>query len=259
MTVILVENYEFTEWNEYPSAWLKMFPAVHRALASQNENHAFPIFQNMSNLYDQCAYWEAASYLIHALLGWSDPAKGVFWLINHQEQARNDVRLNLLLDAWNSHGQLELLLAWYASDYAQHNLWGLYPQSNTSSKTRMTQEWWDSFRSRWPILPAGSPYSGGWNPLHLHCNGIEYLLGDPFFRPTFYHSLQDRKAVVMLESASGWHRSLRTTEDLLPKLHNQSWYVDVVAKSLGWMGTFRRSRKTGLWFLGKHSIHMQGN
>lgn len=31
------------------------------------------------------------------------------------------------------------------------------------------------------------------------------------------------------------------------------------SEALGWLGEFRRSRETGLWFLGRHGLHMRGN
>lgn len=38
-----------------------------------------------------------------------------------------------------------------------------------------------------------------------------------------------------------------------------SWRIDVICKQIGWLGTYRRSRVTGYWFAGKHSIHMAGH
>jgi hypothetical protein len=37
-----------------------------------------------------------------------------------------------------------------------------------------------------------------------------------------------------------------------------SWRVDVVCQPLGWLGTFRRSRRSGLWFTGRHRWHELG-
>lgn len=45
----------------------------------------------------------------------------------------------------------------------------------------------------------------------------------------------------------------------LPSLGTGSWHVDVVVKPMGWLGTFRRSWVTGLWFQGRHLIHAAGN
>ena len=41
-------------------------------------------------------------------------------------------------------------------------------------------------------------------------------------------------------------------------LGDRSWYVDVIAKPVGWFVTFRQSRLTKFWFQGKHSIHEAG-
>jgi hypothetical protein len=37
------------------------------------------------------------------------------------------------------------------------------------------------------------------------------------------------------------------------------WTVDVVVEPWGWLGTFRRSPVTGLWYQGRHGVHLAGN
>lgn len=242
--------------------WLKLFPVVHQALANPKGKFYFPNFTTEPDFefnFNACAYWEAASYIVHILLGWSDPAKGVYWLLNNQDQASQDLRLKLLLDVWNSSGQLGLLLAWYASGYRDHGQWYGAPQSNTPFKTEMTTEWWAAFQEKWPYSFQNTPCFGGYNSLHLHANTYCLIFEEFSEQPPIYYSRPDRKAVLMLNTMNGWHSCLRQIEKWLPKLQGQSWYVDVVVKPLGWLGTFRRSRKTGLWFLGKHGIHVQGN
>jgi hypothetical protein len=35
--------------------------------------------------------------------------------------------------------------------------------------------------------------------------------------------------------------------------------VDVFVRQIGFVGTYRRSRDTGLWFAGQHRYHAVGN
>ena len=63
---------------------------------------------------------------------------------------------------------------------------------------------------------------------------------------------------MVLENMIGWYHELSNVEGYLPTLKNQSWYVDVFVKPVGWLGTFRRSRATGLWFSGQHRFHTPG-
>jgi len=63
---------------------------------------------------------------------------------------------------------------------------------------------------------------------------------------------------VVMDQLRGDTGTTETRQVTLPDLGERSWHVDVFAKPAGWLGTFRRSRETGLWFQGKHSIHIKG-
>ena len=56
----------------------------------------------------------------------------------------------------------------------------------------------------------------------------------------------------------GWYRALVTESRSLPELSDHSWRIDVVVKSVGWLGTYRKSAESGLWFTGRHSAHIRG-
>lgn len=43
---------------------------------------------------------------------------------------------------------------------------------------------------------------------------------------------------------------------LAPGGRDRTWRVDVVVRPVGYLGTFRRSRTTGLWFSGRHRHHV---
>lgn len=68
-----------------------------------------------------------------------------------------------------------------------------------------------------------------------------------------------RRAVFVNDRADDWYATLADVASALPDLGNRSWHVDVYVRSVGFMGTFRRSRVTGLWLTGRHSLHMTGN
>lgn len=61
------------------------------------------------------------------------------------------------------------------------------------------------------------------------------------------------------ECMQGWFRVLIEQGNSLPDFEGASWHVEVVCKPVGSLGTFRRSRVTGLWFAGPHRLHMLGN
>ena len=63
---------------------------------------------------------------------------------------------------------------------------------------------------------------------------------------------------ALFDNMIGWYRGLSDAEGYLPKLKNRSWYIDVFVKPVGWLGTYRRSRVTKLWFSGRHRFHTPG-
>jgi hypothetical protein len=70
-------------------------------------------------------------------------------------------------------------------------------------------------------------------------------------------SVTDRRAVLLLDSMMGWYRALVSETRSLPKPKGHSWRLEVVVKPVGWLGTYRRSAETGLWFTGRHYVHVQ--
>ena len=104
-------------------------------------------------------------------------------------------------------------------------------------------------------FPWFIPNSG--DPLHLQL----HFLHDPE-QPTVARLIKHQPAeqrAILLVSDSRWYAALLQHQDQLPMRGTHSWKVDVYVDSLGKVGTFRRSTVTGLWFTGKHTIHMQGN
>jgi hypothetical protein len=105
---------------------------------------------------------------------------------------------------------------------------------------------------------VSNPLIGGTDPHHLsvHINGpLQPVPTKPLLVRT---GAADRRAVLLLDSMIGWYRALCTETRSLPKLAGHSWRVDVVVKPVGWLGTYRKSSESGLWFTGRHSVHMRG-
>lgn len=75
---------------------------------------------------------------------------------------------------------------------------------------------------------------------------------------SFLRDEERRRATLVFEIGSGWCAALHRLGSNLPEDGVNSWHVDVFVKPIGFMGTYRKSRVTGRWFTGKHSLHMLG-
>ena len=113
-------------------------------------------------------------------------------------------------------------------------------------------------KERWSVLLLG-----GLDALHLKPHLIAMLkhpetgvAGKTLSR----ESGSGVRAHLHVDHSYGWYEALSGSEAQLPVRHDgRSWRVRVTAGDLGYLGEFRRSRKTGRWFSGKHSSHMLGN
>lgn len=100
--------------------------------------------------------------------------------------------------------------------------------------------------------------NGGYDPLHLarHATGP---LEQPRGRVTLHRSRTEaRRATLIVESMVGWYRALVEAGSTLPTLKDRSWHIDVYARPVGYLGTYRRSRVSGIWFSGPHRYHEPG-
>jgi hypothetical protein len=108
---------------------------------------------------------------------------------------------------------------------------------------------------------------GGTDPLHLG-HVLDHLLGGPTFgglppmTGRLFHDPptgHDREASLLLERYAGWYGTLSRLGAQLPhRPDGRSWRVHVTVTPLGHLGTYRRSRVTGRWFMGSHKWHMLG-
>ena len=121
-------------------------------------------------------------------------------------------------------------------------------------------------------LPASS---GGWDNMHLSGHSWAPIIHtaieqsapmrtshDVAKLPVQFHSSIDGAlghATLVTHQYAGWYDELVQRGNSLPPLKSgRSWRIEVICSPIGWLGTFRKSRETGLWFSGKHSMHVWG-
>lgn len=220
-------------------------------------------------------YWFSLSAVVVGHLGWRHPAVGIAAWINNG-MPDDDAVMSGVKKLWG------LYAASLLSEPSRNNLLEmanevLPPKENLSTQAwiytrldapedvrfRMIVEEKSASDAKW-----GAPNTGG-DPLHLTSHVVS-MLGD--FQSahrsdqsgaTLLHAAADShvvRASLVVESRSPWYSALAKWGDRLPvRQDGRSWRVDVTSKDYGYVGEFRRSSVTGLWFSGKHSSHMLGN
>ena len=238
--------------------WCRLIPLLHQILSGARTADEFPDPTRVQELREGCAVWETLHYLLRSLLGWSNPAKGLAWWYQAQKPTLDSELLRITMQLWGQGDALDFYTAWaWKQEDGQVN------DGFDATRLFADENWWTAFRAR--REPAWQdPYYGGTNPLHLGHSDF-----DPFGGASaeldltscweLHHDIGTRRAVLVVDHIGVWRGVLKRAGARLPDLGNHSWYVQIFDRQYGSLGTFRRSRVTGRWFQGKHSIHVVGN
>jgi hypothetical protein len=119
------------------------------------------------------------------------------------------------------------------------------------------EDWWRAFKRRGLDL-QNAPFYGGSNPLHLGHSETFGCRAEGAGEPELLVDKGRRKAVLMASGLDAWRADLQVAGLRLPGIGDRSWRVDVVDRRVGWLGEYRQRRETGVWFLGRHSVHIKG-
>lgn len=245
----------------------EIVPLAHQIITNPTAHHRFPCIPTGDGddaFYATIRYWDSCYYYLRVILGWSDPAAGMFWYFENKNSDVEDYRIEILKCLWDYEGQLELLAAWlFSNSHPYIREMQLSPHFGFDIPPCHPLEldiWWREFRQKYrngkSPYPA-DPYHGGNNPLHL--GHFEFVYESPESEAVLLVSdKKDRTATLIIENAYGWVSALVNQCGKLPELGGRSWHVHVFAKTIGYLGMFRKSRQSGMWFHGKHSLHSVG-
>lgn len=244
--------------------WSFAVPWVHRVLASPFTRERILQKPQRGDVFSSgaLAYWSSLLHLLVYSFGWTRPDGGLRWWYEAGKPV-DDPRFQLVAQIWDADGQLDLFAAWLwtTQNMGTEPLVAMTGFHGAGEPVFVERQWLQDAERRTDALDVPCPYagSGGSDPLHLghHLEGpLAQTSGSP-------HLMRSRraegKAILMVDSMSGWYRALVEQGGTLPDIGDRSWHVDVVVHPVGWMGTFRQSRTTGIWFSGRHRHHVFGN
>lgn len=209
-------------------------------------------------------YWGALMHLIDFRLAWTRPYRGLRWWYDAGKPV-DDSCLALIADIWDADGQLDWFTAWMAKqDPDQSPMFdGIidpgYVSQQPIVRPNIEAAWVEAVQESAEYAGHPTPLTTGSDPLHLLGHHGSALSESSDGSTQLHSSPHGRSAVLIMNTMNGWYRQLAIKGATLPPLGNRSWHVDVFVKTAGYLGTYRRSRMTGLWFSGQHSLHMRGN
>ncbi len=234
-------------------AWHFATPWAFRALASPRTGERLLRAPNQDDPHEhRLAYWTSLLYLLTYRLGWARLDRGLKWWFDGGADG-DDPTVRLIAETWGRDGALGQLAQWVHKDNDRlftdifADLCGYIDRSGAHAH-----------------LPIGPRVEYEWpdGPAQLHLEGGFHLAGGfDAVRTNSYLLTSDAKqarAVLVYPSMMGWYRALAEHGATLRDIGARSWRVDVVVRPVGLLGTYRRSRETGIWFAGRHSAHAAG-
>ena len=240
--------------NEDP--WCQYIPLLHRILAASDVASAFPDVTRVATLDQACAVWETLHYLLCDILGWRSPGIGLAWWYASGKPVFDSPHLRMVRELWDRDQQLDYYAAWSFRQSGEYSpQCSLTPQHLAEYSSYHDEEWWTEFLRR-PIPDRHNAFYGGTNPLHL---GHSKWFGEETGESQLYIQASSRSAVLIVNSIGCWKHELLDAGDKLPDIGDRSWHIEIFDRQTGYLGLFRRSRISGLWFQGKHSVHLRGN
>lgn len=244
------------EWN-FATPWL------YRVLASPRSGEKLPEVPRRGSPHElSFGYWTCLLHMLIYSLGWVRPDLGLEWWYDNGKPIDDDPRLRLLSEIWDADGQLDWFGAWlwtspyrgYGAVHTMTELCGYEP----NPRVNHVDARWTAAELR-SAAESGICYPGLGDALHLTGHTIGPVETGQSERGTLLRTGRyERRATLLLDSMIGWYANLAQQGNDLPDIGHRSWQVDVVVKPVGWLGTYRRSRATGLWFSGQHRYHLPG-
>jgi hypothetical protein len=237
--------------------WLWGMPGVYQALAAPRAYCAVPAKPRDDSSHEaSLGHWAALHHLLLYRLGWSRPDRGLRWWYD-SGKTTEDSTLALLAEVWDRDRTLDHYLAWSLTANVEFH--------TKSSPIYLSRP--DALSRDWKLWLTHNTqsYDSSSNIDHQF-----YTQGDTFHLNRHLQSnlpspeatisvTKERHALLTTSDAHNWYATLGALGKTLDPLHQQSWYVDVFIKPVGFIETFRQSRLSGLWFSGQHRIHSRGN
>ena len=238
--------------------WCWAVPLPYRAVITPSIGARMPARPRSGvDFMQYLGYWTSLQSFLTYSFGWTRHDRGLRWWYDAGKPI-DDPRLALLNAVWERDGTLLAYAEWCHDRLKSFDHQALAEWTNYDGQP-------DSLTSEWERrLQAArqEPESGGTTPHGKHLEG-----GDHAAAPSADHyeaaltviNHAGRRGVYISTSAFGWYRGLVELAGKLPHSSGASWRIDVYVQSIGFLGTYRRSRKTGLWFAGRHRFHSVGN
>jgi len=223
---------------------------------------AFGHNHRQRDLDDRIAHWTPLIHILRFALGWADPGKGLAAWFDAGRPHTGRV-LTLIDERYGGArpedpDSLESFAAWFEHAHSMRSEWRYRLEGFGSvgplEPLQGNRVLWQLFE-RFHADPVWcNAWSGASDPLHLNDHSDAPLRDGG---SNTLVTISNTRRALLAENYVGWYHNLMTNAGLGELRSNEA--VEVYAKPVGWLGTFRRSPVTGLWYRGTHAVHLMGS
>lgn len=236
--------------------WCWAVPLPYRVLAAPASMLPMPAAPNQRDDFMlSLGYWACLQSFLTFSFGWTRHDKGLIaWY--DSGCPTDDVRLGLLQKVWHQDGTLERYIEWVISKNNHTGPLTGYAAGPDAVPMNLPSEW--ASRMARLQLEARDLVATGLSPYEKHLEQGHHISGPTSRSNAELVMSASTSGILTSSTAIGWYDALaRLSAE--PQGNSTSIRVDVYVRPIGFLGTYRRSRATGLWFAGPHRYHSIGN
>lgn len=240
---------------QHPWSWAVGLPC--RALVAPYSGAVMPAAPTpRTDVLDAVGYFATLQSFLTYSFGWTRHDKGLIWWCDAGMPV-DDPRFALIRDVWVADGLLDTYIDWCSTHPVMTSL-DAFAEHVDHRVLDLPDAWRRRLRGQPNDEDPTSAYGKHLEQVgHIAAPCEKLRAGSARLAGA---DIDTRSATVVSDTVSGWYSSLVLLGENLPPLSgDHSWHVDVFVKPIGFLGTYRRSRATGLWFSGRHSLHVVGN
>lgn len=230
--------------------WNRWVPSMWRALGAPADAHVWP--DEPDPVDGDPAWWAPSVHLVLYALGWQRPDLGLrrWWAGG---RPTTDPHLALLAEMLGD--RAGAFVAWASESAA---LRSTAAEIGTALGAGLDLDAGEAPRLPPEVAALYRPDIGS-DPLHLADHALVAIDAEPA-HTVVASDVSTLTGVIVVDRYRGRYRALHTSAQGLPAPPvGRSWHLDVFCLPIGRLGTFRRSRGSGRWFVGAHRLHQAGS
>lgn len=237
--------------------WCWAVPLPYRVLAAPASMMPMPAAPSQRDDFMlSLGYWACLQSFLTFSFGWTRHDKGLIaWY--DSGCPTEDARFALLQKIWHDDGTLERYIEWVVSQNDRTGPMTAYAANLDTRPMRLTSEW--TSRMTRLRVEARDLAASGLSPYEKHLEQGHHISGPTSRSKAELVMRTSTSGVLTSRSAIGWYDALAHLGGQAQGNQPTSVRIDVHVRPIGFLGTYRRSRVTGLWFSGPHRYHSIGN